>query len=142
MTLREILDKRKEDARPAKHGPRKNRPWGRLQRRFYREEHGLPEPGPYYGVQLHYKNAAARRKYKLGLDAIMASGAEGEALEHAIEDLQMRFCKHVNIYAGLDRRVRQELRSKARREDRLYELEYGSGRSEGASSDDPTRTDA
>lgn len=141
MTLRDVLDKRKADEKPLPHGPRKGRPWGRLHRRLFREDGALPPPGPYYGEQLHYKNAAARRKYRQGLDTIMATGVEGEALQMAVEDLQRHFCKRVTIYEGLNRRVRRQLRSEMMREDRKYAAEHGSGDSEGASPDDPASTD-
>lgn len=116
--LRELLDQRKAADKPLPHGPRKGQPWGRAHRRLFREINTLPLPGPLYGEQLHYKNAAARKKYRVGLDALMASGATGDPLQYAIEDLQRKFCNRVLIYQGLHAKVRQELRSAMRREER------------------------
>lgn len=125
-TLREILDERKEKAKPVKYGPPKGRPWGRERRRLFRLEHGEQYPGPFYGAQLHYKNAASAREYRAGLDAIMATGVEGEALQAAVEDLQHHHCKTVTIYEGLHSKVRQMMRSAYRREDRKYATEHNS----------------
>jgi hypothetical protein len=125
-TLREILDGRKNDERPKEYGPRKGRPWGRHHRRLFREANALADPGEYYGQQLHYKNAAAREKYRVGLAAIMATGATGEALQFAVEDLQRHHCKTVNIFYAYNNRVRRQLRSELAREER-NEAKYDSG---------------